>query len=226
MLFYAAIGQNRTYVKVHSFRLFEKSKMNMYKLKTIFQSLVLALILAFDFTCPVFSQVLMSSETESELSNKIKPPQGVIELVIQSEPDDANILKECMLNDGQGKISMVEFFSAQAIRLKNDGLQDYFVRPALEPYCSAFYGAHLFRYWFVVSYRKEGKIAYRVIFKSGGDKVRVLEHVTNGYHDLELVGRNAVKAETSTWRFDGKKYVVSGCFIRDVNPEDARTSPC
>jgi hypothetical protein len=194
------------------------------KFKEFLKLIALALSLA--VACPAFSQVMMSSDTESKLSQNVKPPKGVIDLIIANEPDSANQLKECMANNGRGQILAADLFSVRVIRLNNDDLPDYFVRPAIEPYCGAFYGAHLFRYWFVLSYREKGKIRYRIVFKSGGDEVRVLTHVTNGYHDLELVGHNAIEVATSTWRFDGKKYAASGCFLRKIDAEDGRTTQC
>jgi hypothetical protein len=172
------------------------------------------------------AQVLMASDTESELAQNVRPPQGVIDLIIKNEPDDASRLEECMANDGGEKIPLAELFSARALQLNNDDLPDYFVRPAIKPYCHAFYGAHLFRFWFVTSYRKNGKISYRLVFKAGGDEVRVLNPRTNGYHDLEMVGHNAIKVATSSWRFDGKKYVVTGCILRNTHPEDRGGSQC
>jgi len=172
------------------------------------------------------AQILMSSDTESELAQNVKPPRQVIDLIIKNEPDDVSQLEDCMANDQHERIPLSDLFSARAIRLNNDDLPDYFVRPAIKPYCHAFYGAHLFRYWFVTSYKHKGKIEYRIIFKAGGDEVRVLNHFTNGYRDLELVGHTAVDVETSAWRFDGEKYIVAGCTLRNVDPEDTRTSKC
>lgn len=171
-------------------------------------------------------QILMSSDTESELTPNVKPPRAVIDLIIKNEPDDISQLEECITNDQHERIPVADLFSVRAIRLNNDDLPDYFVRPAVKPYCATFYGAHLFRYWFVTSYKHKERIGYRIIFKGGGDEVRVLNHFTNGYRDLELVGHNAVKVATSSWRFDGKKYVVTGCTLRNVDPEDTHTSQC
>lgn len=172
------------------------------------------------------SQILMSSDTESELTQNVKLPRAVIDLIIRNEPDDVSQLEECMANGDHERIPVADLFSARAIQLNNDDLPDYFVRPAVKPYCFAFYGAHLFRYWFVTSYKINGRIGHRLVFKAGGDEVRVLNHFTNGYRDLELVGHNAVKVATSSWRFDGKKYVVTGCTLRNVDPKDTRTSQC
>jgi len=195
-------------------------------LKDVLNPAVLLLSLIASFSGLASAQVLMASDTESELARNVRLPKGVIDLIIKNEPDDARQLEECMANDGGERIPVADLFSAQAIRLNNDDLPDYFVRPALEPYCQVFYGAHLFRYWFVTTLRHKGKISYRIVFKAGGDEVRVLNHRTKGYRDLELVGHNAVKVATSSWRFNGKKYVVTGCILRNADPADTHTSQC
>lgn len=196
------------------------------KIKDVLNPAVLLLSLMASFSGLASAQVLMASNTESALAENVRLPQGVIDLIIKSEPDDAGQLEACMANDGGKRIPVADLFSAQAIRLNDDGLPDYFVRPALAPYCDVFYGAHLFRYWFVTTHRHKGKISYRIVFKAGGDEVRVLNHRTKGYRDLELVGHNAVKVATSSWRFDGKKYVIAGCILRNADPADTHTSQC
>ena len=195
-------------------------------LKDVLTPAVLCISLMASLPGLASAQVLMASDTESELAHNVRLPQGVIDLIIKNEPDDAGQLEECMANDEGGKIPVADLFSARKIRLNNDDLPDYFVRPAIKPYCQVFYGAHLFRYWFVTSYREKGKIRYRITFKAGSDAVRVLNHRTNGYHDLELVGHNAIQVATSSWRFDGKRYVAVGCVLRNADPEDTRTSQC
>jgi hypothetical protein len=173
------------------------------------------LLFALPLNC--FSQIILSSSTESDLVDKIKPPRELIDLILRNEPaDDVALLKECAAEEGS---SVAEFFSVAAIQLNKDRQSDYFIRPATQPYCFAFYGAHLFRYWFVASERKDGKPHYRIVLKNGGDEVRVLRSVSRGHHDLELVGHNAVEEDTSTWHFDGKKYAIVGCVRRAIAPD-------
>ncbi|NVE00983.1 hypothetical protein [Massilia sp. BJB1822] len=145
------------------------------------------LIFAALLALPSPAQVLLYSETELDLKGKIEPPAGVVKLILQSEQEDAVQLRECLQDKGLRKNATGKFFIAKAIQLNDDGLTDYFVRPSLEPYCSAFYGAHLFRYWFVTTYRKNGKILYKIMLKGGGDGVRILDKVSNGHHNLELI---------------------------------------
>ncbi|WP_256079329.1 hypothetical protein [Massilia sp. YIM B04103] len=185
-------------------------------------SLIFAALLAL----PSPAQVLLSSTTEQDLDGKIEPPAGVVKLIMQDERDDAAQLAECLQEKGLRKNAIGQFFMAKAIQLNDDGLTDYFVRPALEPYCSAFYGAHLFRYWFITAYRKNGKILYKIVLKGGGDGVRILDKVSNGHHDLELIGHNAVEEYTSTWSFDGKHYQNTRCRKRRFTADGAEVSTC
>ncbi|GAB2867058.1 hypothetical protein GCM10027277_40010 [Pseudoduganella ginsengisoli] len=155
------------------------------------------------------------------------PPNEVVQLILRDEPDDVAHVRECMVEKGLRKKYAAKLFTATSLHLNGDGIPDYFVRPSLEPYCAAFYGAHLFRYWFVVGHRNHGKISYHIIFKSGSDEARVLATMTNGYHDLELMGHTASTARVSSWRFNGKEYKPSRC-IDQVMGENGWTgsTPC
>ncbi|UTY59229.1 hypothetical protein [Massilia sp. erpn] len=187
---------------------------------------VLSFIFLALLASPSLAQVLLSSATEQDLDGKIEPPAGVVKLIIQDEQDDAAQLGECLQEKGLKKTAIGKFFMAKPVQLNDDGLTDYFVRPTLKPYCSAFYGAHLFRYWFVTSHRKNGKIFYKIILKSGGDEVRILSSVSSGYRDLELIGHNAVKEYTTTWNFDGKQYQNTRCSKRTFTADGGEVSAC
>lgn len=169
-------------------------------------------------------QVLLSTDTETELAHRVHLPNEVVQLILRSEPEDAQLFRECLAEQGLGSKAAAKLFSAQRIAGTADGLPDYFVRPALRPYCHVFYGAHLFRYWIVSRYRDRGRLKYKIIFHSGGDAVRVLAHSTNGHRDLELEGHNAVASDTSTWRFDGRQYVATGCIRRRFDTDGE--GPC
>ncbi|MBB3122411.1 hypothetical protein [Pseudoduganella violacea] len=160
------------------------------------------------------------------MDGKIEPPAGVVKLILQSEQEDTAQLRECLQDKGLRKNAIGKLFIAKAIQLNDDGLSDYFVRPALEPHCSAFYGAHLFRYWFVTTHRKNGKILYKIMLKGGGDGVRVLNTVSKGHRDLELIGHNAVEEYTSTWNFDGKQYQNTRCRKRRFTQDGGEISAC
>lgn len=120
-----------------------------------------------------------------------------------------------------------KLFTVVKLSLNNDKYPDYFVRPALAPYCSCFYGAHLFRYWFVTSHEAEGKTRYTMSFRSGGDGVRVLPSVTNNFHDLQLQSHTALELFTTTMKHDGTRYVPHDCFVEKFdNGKAVRKSRC
>lgn len=164
----------------------------------------LLFLFAVPLVCAASPAVLLSAATESPLEGGVTPPADVVKLILRDEPDDAEQFRACLQQEGIDQKSAAKLFVARAIQLNSDGTTDYFVRPALRPYCGAFYGAHLFRYWLVTGHRQHNKITYQIVFKSGGDEARVLTRKTNGYHDLELIGHTAFTANVNTWRFDGK----------------------
>jgi len=175
-------------------------------------------------SCGAQAQVLFANDTESELPHKVEPPNDVVRLIWQAEREDAVLLNECLAEKGLSRNESTKLFSAERIALNGDASPDYFVRPALDPYCHAFYGAHLFRYWFVSGYRDHGRLKYRIIFKNGGDAVRMLATTSNGHRDLELEGHNAVASYISTWRFNGRQYVPKGCIKRMFDNEGGASS--
>ncbi|MFC0168650.1 hypothetical protein ACFFKC_11220 [Pseudoduganella danionis] len=182
--------------------------------------------LAAIFHLPLHAQVLMSSATESELIHATRPPPEVVKLILHGETQDNLLFNECLRSSREHGMSANRFFSSRRIDLNGDELPDYFVRPALQPYCSAFYGAHLFRYWLVVGVRKNAKTDYQIVFAYGGDEVRVLRHRSNGYRDLELFGHTAEWEARSTWHYDGKRYVSTACSIRNIDPENKAKISC
>jgi hypothetical protein len=185
-----------------------------------------ALFLLLPVVCLGAPKILLSADTESELKNKISTPKEIVQLIMQDDQDDAKLFNECLIEKGLEKDSASSFFDAVAIDLNDDGLPDFFVRPAIKPYCHVFYGAHLFRYWFVTSHRQNGKIHYKIAFKNGSDQVELLNSRTNNYRDLVSVGHSAVEFYTSTLRFNGREYESVNCKKQTFGLNDKITSPC
>jgi hypothetical protein len=61
----------------------------------------------------------------------------------------------------------------------------WFMRPALEPYCQALYGAHLFRYFLIDKQISAAGLRYRLVFQGGGDFFSILPQQSRGYNDIE-----------------------------------------
>jgi hypothetical protein len=188
---------------------------------------LLFVLIVISYQCIAVSSPLFTTDSETEPPNKVAPPKGLIEFILKGEDaNDNRLLAECLEEKGFTKKQASIFFSIYKIDLNSDGLPDYFVRPALKPYCFAFYGAHLFRYWLVTAQMKNGQHIYYVAFKNGGDGVSILPTKTNGYRDLLVVGYNAVEEHQVTLAFDGNEYQTKSCVKNMFSEEGVKTGPC
>jgi hypothetical protein len=155
---------------------------------------------------------ILTTYTEIEPSNKVSPPKGLISFLLSdSDVDDKRLFKECMTNAGLESDSESKLFSVYKVNGPDDRHPDYLVRPALTPYCFAFYGAHLFRFWFVATDQNSNPQPYRILLKGPADVVSVLSSTTKSHHDL-LVGNNtAVEEFDSVMVFNGSSYTEKKC---------------
>ncbi len=158
---------------------------------------------------------LLASYSESHLAPAVQAPRNVIELVLPVEENDARIFGECMKEESLRKGQEQKLFLVSELDLNSDGVPDYFVRPALEPWCLAYYGAHLFRYWFVIGSGTPTSATYRVLIASGGDGVIVHRATTNGWHDIETISHTAVTRYNSVWKWNGDNYAQSSCTVSE-----------
>jgi hypothetical protein len=158
-------------------------------------------------------KTLLESYTESKISHAIAPPKDLIAYILASVPDDAENFQQCMAENNLKYGDEGKLFAVVKLSLNDDLYPDFFIRPTLQPYCQTFYGAHLFRYWFVTSKEVNGKNEHNMAFWSGGDGVKVLSSITNGYHDIQVLSHTAVELYTSTLKYNGTQYVESDCFV-------------
>jgi len=118
-------------------------------------------------------------------------------------------------------------FSVAKIHAISGTMKVFFVRPTLKPYCFAFYGAHLFRYWFVTSSQSAKNHKYKILFRGGGDGVGVLPTRTNGVADILAYGHTAVSQFWTTLAFDGREFKEKGCERKDFQEDGSLKSlPC
>lgn len=168
------------------------------------------------------------SDTESELKSTVPAPAGLVQFILASEDAESrHQLRECVQENGlkMGQESLL--FSVAEIPAASDTKKVLFVRPALKPYCFAFYGAHLFRYWFVASSQPAKNRKYEILFRGGGDGVGVLPTRTNGIADLVTYGHTAVSQFWVTLAFDGHEFKAKGCERRDFQEDGSLKSvPC
>ena len=130
-----------------------------------------------------------------------------------------HLLNDCVQELGLKKMDYHKLFRSVKVKQWPDGKQLFFVRPALETYCGAFYGAHLFRYWLVTKHKEAGKQKTRVLYSNGGDAFEILPEETMGYYDIATTGCTARDCLTATWKFDGAKYVTFRCVLKDFSAE-------
>lgn len=168
------------------------------------------------------------SNTESELTSTVPAPAGLVQFILASEDADSRhqfrgCMQESDLKNGQEGA----LFSVAEINAVSNTEKVFFVRPALKPYCFAFYGAHLFRYWFVASSQLAKKHKYKILFKGGGDGIGVLPTRTNGVADLVAYGHTSVSQFWTTLAFDGHEFKEKGCARKDFQEDGTLKSlPC
>lgn len=160
--------------------------------------------------------------------SKIPAPAGLAQFIIASEDADSrDQFRECMRENGLKIGQEAVLFSVAEIHAVSDTMKVFFVRPTLKPYCLAFYGAHLFRYWFVASPQSAKNHKYEILFKGGGDGVGVLPTKTNGVADIVAYGHTAVSQFWTKLEFDGREFKEKGCERKDFQEDGSLKSlPC
>ncbi|MBV1775436.1 hypothetical protein KSF73_06870 [Burkholderiaceae bacterium DAT-1] len=173
------------------------------------------------------SQIIFQNDTETPLSHPITPDPALIEFILSQEPDDLEQVIGC-LNDleiPRGQVNRL--FSVARVDLNGNHRKGYFVRPALKPYCFAFYGAHLYRYWLVSVHMVDGKPTYQIDFKNGGDGIQVLNSRTHGMHDLIANYALAYQMYHVRLQYDGRQYKSHRCIVDEYdNGMVTKTSKC
>lgn len=168
------------------------------------------------------------SDTESELKSTVPAPAGLAQFILRNEDADSRRqFKECMQENGIMDGQEAALFSVAEVPEVRGSMKVFFVRPTLRPYCFVFYGAHLFRYWFVKSSQPARNHNFKILFKGGGDGVGVLPTRTNGVADLITLGHTAVSQFWITHAFDGREFREKGCERKDFQDDGSlKNLPC
>ena len=135
-------------------------------------------------------------------------------------------LRECLAEVEPPDNKPHTLFKAIALPPMPDGRTPYYVRPLLTPYCSAFYGAHVFHYWIVAS-RPKGPAT--LLHDGVVDQVVVHATVSNGRPDLQETRCTAMGCLSNVLRYDGKRYRARECkqVHKDVDGKEITESiPC
>ena len=164
--------------------------------------------------------ILTASTEVPTKGESIASPSVVAAILALEDKDDVHRLDECIQELGLKKKDHHKLFRSVKVKKCPDGKELFFVRPALEPYCMAFYGAHLFRYWLVTVQKEAGKEKTRILFANGGDAFEILPEETMGYYDIATTGCTARDCGTANWKFDGKKYVAFRCILKEYSMEN------
>ena len=171
---------------------------------------ITALLFIVFFVSACAEEEQFSTSTEEAIANPDKVPSEIVKLILALDEDDRTQFMECLSEAQVNENDAKNYFTAKKIKLKRDNTLTYFVRPALDPYCHTFYGAHLFRYWFVEL--KDGK--YHLLHKSRGDAVSILSTSTNGYQDILEESHTAVDNYRITMKFNNQTgYTPAECVV-------------
>ena len=163
---------------------------------------------------------VLSAGAETTIAGESVPPEAVVQAIISSaKQDDIDSLTECMADLKIPKGAYQSLFRSVLLPNTNNEEELYFVRPALEPYCQTFYGAHLFRFWLIAGAKDATPKTYKVRYAGRGDDFEVLPSTSNGKYDIAETNCTAWRCLTVFMKFDGEKYVPFHC-IEKIDREN------
>ncbi len=165
----------------------------------------------------------------AELAPEEKPaPRALAQAIVDAQPpgvvqDLRDCMKEKSIDDGAWE----RVFVATALPAFEAKERIYFVRPAHEPYCQTFYGAHVFQFWLVAARSTDGHDTYRLDHADAADEIKVLRTTHHARNDFLVDKQTATEAFDSTMQFDGKKWSATRCTLEEfAKGTPARTVPC
>ena len=156
---------------------------------------------------------ILQASTELLTPGAVRPSPSLTQGALRAlDKDDIKLLDGCLAD---GKLRRGDPASLlRAVRIHNRaGRTLWFVRPALEPYCSALYGAHLFRYFLIEELNGPPKPKYRIRFQNAGDAFAVYPRTSHGLNDIEPAGCIASGCRSARLSFDGHQYRPVRCKV-------------
>ncbi len=159
------------------------------------------------------SEILLSQNAESEsLPNSFNPENVMVQAILSSyDRDDQmmyrGMLKRCMDNK---HIPLRKLFRATALPKITNEDTVFFVRPAVEPFCLGFIGAHIFQFWLVTQNNK-------VLYSGGADSVTIYKTNHNGMYDIELEHGGVWGTSQAKMEFNGREYKPVVCIETRFN---------
>jgi len=178
-------------------------------------------------TAAAAERPVLRAGTEIPLRSGKRPNSALTQLVLKNlDADDVEMLDECI---SERELKRGDYGALlRSVRLEGSGHTLWFVRPALEPYCSALYGAHLFRYFIIQERKVAGPPKYQLVFANGGDFINIYAHKSHGLNDIEPSGCIATKCWSARMAYDGLRYRPIRCSVTTWSGEKEviRPRPC
>jgi hypothetical protein len=154
---------------------------------------------------------LLSASTENSIPGETRPSAELVRVVLNSiGRGDVERLDACVADQGLKRADYASLLRAVRISA-GAGHTLWFVRPSLEPYCEALYGAHLFRYFLVDEQPSASRSFYRVVYQNGSDSFAIYRQQNHGLNDIEATGCIAIECRSARMSFDGREYRTVQC---------------
>ncbi len=154
---------------------------------------------------------LVDSKSEQSLPAGGRPSDSLTGFIMEAiGPEWKARINDCLAENElpKGHYALV----LEAVQIKHGlGPSLWFVRPTIEPFCMALYGAHLFNYFLVEQDPSEAKPRYRLLFQNGGDGFAIYPQLSHGLNDIEATGCIATGCRSVRMSFDGQEYRPERC---------------
>jgi hypothetical protein len=128
----------------------------------------------------------------------------------EGEPLDET-LQSCLNDPEHRGVPLEKWFVSVPLPLIEKQPQMYFVRPALEPFCLYFYGAHAFNYWIVQEMPSASGSVFTIADTDAADFVTVMTTHHEGLYDLETGVCTAAHCMYRTRQRSGDTFTFSNC---------------
>jgi len=154
------------------------------------------------------------------MKGEVRPSKELVRALLGViDKDDVEELHDCLSQQGLKRAGYAALL--RAVRIDAGGGRNlWFVRPALEPYCQALYGAHLFRYFWIEEKPPGSPKRYRLLFQNGGDGFAVYAKQSHGLNDIEATGCIVDECRSARMSFDGRGYRPVRCTCTLLGPPE------
>lgn len=171
---------------------------------------------------------LLQVGSESRTRGEVRPSRALVSAWLAvMDKNDIEQLDECLADQ---KLRRGDYGSLlRAVKVDGGpGRSLWFVRGALEPYCSALNGAHAFRYFWIEEQRSGPRPRYRLRYQNSGDGFAVYQHKSHGLNDIEATGCIVDRCRNARMSFDGRRYRAVQCSVTffDAGREVSKPRRC